>query len=79
MPKDITTFAVTSVYDVYDKEDNLLHKDCKATNTIRLSKIIPYFPGVQRGWKYGINMTVGPTYLNVLSDDDLDNPPMVVN
>jgi len=79
MPKDITTFAVTSVYDVYDKKGNLLHKDCKATNTIRLADIIPYFPGVKRGWKYGINMTVVPTYLYVLSDPDLDNPTMVVN
>lgn len=79
MPKDITTFAVTSVYDVYDKKGNLLRKDCKATNTIKLSDIIPYFPGVERGWKYNINMTVVPTYLYVLSDPDLDNPTMVVN
>ena len=79
MPKDITTFAVTSVYDVYDKKDNLLHKNCKATNYIRLSDLIPYFPGVERGWKYTINMTVVPTYLYVLSEPDLNNPEMVVD
>ena len=74
----VTKVVVTCTYDVYDKKENLLHKDCKATNTIRLSDIIPYFPGVQRGWKYGINMTVVPTYLYVLSDPDLDNPTMIV-
>jgi len=75
---DVTKVVVTCTYDVYDKKENLLHKGCKATNTIRLSDIIPYFPGVQRGWKYGINMTVVPTYLYVLSDPDLDNPTMIV-
>ena len=75
---DVTKVVITCTYDVYDKKENLLHKDCKATNTIRLSDIIPYFPGVQRGWKYGINMTVVPTYLYVLSDPDLDNPTMIV-
>jgi hypothetical protein len=34
---------------------------------------------VQRGWKYGINMTVVPTYLYMLSEPDLENPRMVVN
>jgi len=75
---DVTKVVITSTYDVYDKEKNLVRKDCKASNTIRLSDIISYFPGVQRGWKYGINMTVKPTYLYVLSDPDLDNPTVTV-
>lgn len=74
----VTKVVITSTYDVYDKKNNLVRKDCKASNTIRLSDIIPYFPGVQRGWKYGINMTVKPTYLYVLSDPDLDNPTVSV-
>ena len=74
----VTKVVITSTYDVYDKKGNLIRKDCKASNTIRLSDIIPYFPGVQRGWKYGINMTVKPTYLYVLSDPDLDNPTVSV-
>jgi len=80
----VTKVVITCVYDVYDKDTsinpagNLVRKDCKASNTIRLSDIIPYFPGVQRGWKYGINMTVKPTYLYVLSDPDLDNPTVSV-
>lgn len=77
--EDVTTVVITCIYDVYDKKGNLLHKDCKATNTIKLSDVIPYFPGVKRGWKYNINMTVVPTYLYVLSDPDLDNPTMVVD
>ena len=76
---DVTKVVITSLYDVYDKKNNLVRKDCKASNTIRLSDIIPDFQGVQRGWKYGINMTVKPTYLYVLSDPDLDNPTVVVN
>jgi len=75
---DVTKVVITSTYDVYDKKGNLIRKDSKATNTVRLSDIIPYFPGVQRGWKYGINMTVKPTYLYVLSDPDLDNPTVSV-
>ena len=75
---DVTKVVITSTYDVYDRKNNLVRKDCKASNTIRLSDIIPYFQGVQRGWKYGINMTVKPTYLYVLSDPDLDNPTVTV-
>lgn len=75
---DVTKVVITSLYDVYDKKNNLVRKDCKASNTIRLSDIIPYFLGVQRGWKYGINMTVKPTYLYVLSDPDLNNPTVTV-
>jgi len=75
---DVTKVVINSTYDVYDKKNNLVRKDCKATNTIRLSDIIAYFPGVQRGWKYAINMTVKPTYLYVLSDPDLNNPTVVV-
>ncbi len=82
----VTKVVVTCTYDIYDKnvtaehpDGNLIRKDSKATNTIRLADIIPYFPGVQRGWKYGINMTVVPTYLYMLSEPDLEDPRMVVN
>lgn len=75
----VTKVVVTCTYDIYDKKGNLIRQDSKATNTIRLADIIPYFPGVQRGWKYGINMTVVPTYLYMLSEPDLEDPRMVVN
>ena len=45
MPEGITTFVVTSVYDVYDKnvtaehpDGNLIRKDCTAENTLELYK-----------------------------------------
>lgn len=76
---EVTKVVVTCTYDIYDKKGNLIRKDSKATNTVRLSDIIAYFPGVERGWKYGINMTVVPTYLYMLSEPDLENPRMVVN
>jgi hypothetical protein len=76
---DVTKVVINSKYDVYDKKGNLVRKDCKATNTVRLSDIIAYFPGVQRGWKYGINLTVKPTYLYVMSEPDLNDPTVVVN
>lgn len=79
MPKDITTLAVTSVYDVYDKNGNLIRKDSKATNTIRLSELVRDFESVERGWKYTIKMTVKPTYLYMLSEPDLNDPTMVVD
>lgn len=75
----VTKVVINCTYDIYDKKGNLIRQDSKATNTIRLADIIPYFPGVQRGWKYGINMTVVPTYLYMLSEPDLENPRMVVN
>lgn len=74
----VTKVVITCTYDVYDKKNNLVRQNIKATNTIRLSDIIQDFPGVERGWKYGINMTVVPTYLYMLSDPDLDNPTMIV-
>ena len=74
----VTKVVITSTYDVYDKKGNLVRAGCKASNTIRLSDIISYFPGVQRGWKYAINLTVKPTYLYVLSDPDLNNPTVSV-
>ena len=75
----VTKVVINCTYDIYDKKDNLIRQDSKATNTVRLSDIIAYFPGVERGWKYGINMTVVPTYLYMLSEPDLEDPRMVVN
>ena len=79
MPQDITTFVLTSVYDVYDKNDNLIRKDCTAENTIDINKLYDRQVATQRGWKYNVNMTIKPTYLYMLSDPDLDNPTVIVN
>lgn len=85
MPEGITTFVVTSVYDVYDKnvtaehpDGNLIRKDCTAENTLELYKLYDRQTVTKRGYKYTIRLTVMPTYLYMLSDPDLDNPTVVV-
>jgi hypothetical protein len=63
MSANLTLF---SSYDVYDSKDNLIRANCTATNKIPALN-------AKRGERIHINMTVNPTYLYVLSDQDLDN------
>ena len=79
MPSDITTLILTSVYDVYDRKDNLIRKDCKATNTIVLQDLLTGQIRTERGKRYTINLIVKPTYLYMLSEPDLDNPTVKIN
>lgn len=79
MPTGVTTFILTSKYDVYDKKGNLLRKDCEVTNTMVLNKLLTEQTETRRGCRYTINMTIEPTYLYVMSEPDLDNPKVVVN
>ena len=86
MPEGITTFVVTSVYDVYDKnvtaehpDGNLIRKDCTVENTLELYDLFDRQTVTMRGYKYTIKLTVMPTYLYMLSDPDLDNPTAVVS
>ena len=86
MPEGITSFVVTSVYDVYDKnvtaehpDGNLIRKDCTAENTMELYKLYDRQTVTKRGYKYTIRLTVMPTYLYLLSDPDLDNPTAVID
>lgn len=78
MPQDITTFVLTSVYDVYDTQNNLLRKDCMATNTMQLSDLLTGQETTRRGSRYTIKMTIKPTYLYMLSEPDLDSPTVTV-
>jgi hypothetical protein len=78
MPDGITTLVLTSVYDVYDTKDNLIRKNCKATNTMELSELLTGQETTRRGSRYTINMTIKPTYLYMLSEPDLDNPTVTV-
>ena len=68
---DGTYLSITCTYDVYDVQDNNVYNkvraNCKATNKIKLS-------GMGHGVKRTVTVTVAPTYLYVLSDDDLNNP-----
>lgn len=85
MPDAITTFVLTSVYDVYDKnittehpDGNLIRKDCTAENTLEISQLFDRQTVTQRGWKYNVKLTIKPTYLYMLSEPDLDSPTVVV-
>ena len=78
MPQNVSKLIVTSVYDVYDTDDNLIRKNCKATNTMPLSELFNLQNESKRGWKYTVNMTIKPTYLYMLSEPDLDSPGMTV-
>lgn len=79
MPNGITRLSLTSVYDVYDKKENLIRKDCKATNHMLLSELFSGQTATERGKRYTVNITIQPTYLYMLSEPDLDNPTVVVN
>jgi hypothetical protein len=78
MPQEVSTLILTSLYDVYDTKDNLIRKDCKATNTMVLKDLFKEELEANRGWRYHVNMTINPTYLYVLSEPDLDNPTVTV-
>ncbi len=57
-------------YEVYDRKGNKL-SERKATNS--LSKVMP-----EKGQKRTVTLTVEPTYLYQLSEQDLDNPKMTI-
>ena len=61
------SLTMVTTYDVYDRKGNLIRKGCSATNKL------PNLEAV-RAQQVQLNLTVNPTYLNVLSDYDLDNP-----
>ncbi len=64
--------TMVTTYDVYDRKGNLIRKNCTATNKV---------PNLEaaRAQQVQLNLTVNPTYLNVLSDPDLDNPTVKPN
>ena len=79
MPNGVTTLILASTYDVYDTKGNLIRENCKATNTLLISKLFNEQDDSKRGWKYTVRLVINPTYLYVMSDPDLDNPTVVVN
>ena len=64
---DTSELVIESVYDVYDK-DVLVRENCHAVN-----KINGLVSSLKRGDKKIIKITVNPTYLYVLTDDDSGN------
>lgn len=89
VPRDINHLMLRSTYDVYDKQGNLVRKDCKAENKFSLSGL-SFTPDnfiyddeadknmLKRGYRYIVKVLVTPTYLYVLSEPDLDNPDVVI-
>lgn len=67
-----TYMKITCDYDVYDKNENKLRTCTGVENKIKVISI-------SHGMEYSVNLTVAPTYLYVLSDDDLNNPTIIVN
>lgn len=66
-----TYLAIECSYDVYDTEGNKV-RESKATNKVKVSGMAP-------GVKKILTLTITPTYLYTLSDDDLNNPTIVIN
>ena len=69
---DGTYVSITSTYDVLDKKGNNLGERT-STNKLKItaSSLAP-------GQKKNVILTVKPTYLYVLSDNDLDNPVLTI-
>ncbi len=78
-PGDQCIFRLTTEYEVYDRDNKLIRTN-KVSNTFNTAnfkdkKITNTAPGLE----HTIQIIVNPTYLYVLSDSDLDNPPFDIN
>lgn len=75
-PYDQERFLLTTDYEVYDKKGNLLKEHTGVTNkfTANINNSLK-----KRGYIHTVTITVNPTYLQVLSDDDLEPPTIKVN
>ena len=67
-----SNLTLVSTYDVYDRKGNLICQNSTATN--KLPDLDAY-----RGQRVQVNLTVNPSYVYVLSEEDLDNPTVKVN
>lgn len=67
-----SSLTLVCTYDVYDKQGNLVRKDCTAENKLQNVTLA-------RSELRTVNLTVNPTYLYVLSEPDLDNPTVTIN
>ena len=71
MPKGITKLKLTSTYDVYDKQGNLIRKNCTADNILNITELFSGQDETLRGRRYNISITIHPTYLYMMSEPDL--------
>ena len=69
---DGSNLTLTCTYDVYNTDNSkVLRADCTATNKLKVTSMTP-------GVKKTITLTIAPTYLYTLSDDDLNNPTVKI-
>lgn len=68
-----STLSIESTYDIYDKDGNLIEANRKAVNNLAT-----VLSNISRGKKVNLDLKVIPTYLYILSDNELDNPTIVV-
>lgn len=67
--------SIVSVYDVYDKVNNKNELIGERSAENNLSALLA---GVPRGRKKVVTMTIDPTYMYILSDNDLNNPTVKI-
>ena len=64
-------YKLKTSYDIYDKKGNLIRKNQTAVNVLN-PKVLFAQPQLQRGYMYTLRITVAPTFLYLMSDDDLE-------
>ena len=67
-----TDYILETTYDVYDRKGNLIRQDQKAQNTLRTPS------SLTAGQINIVNITVQPTYLYNLSDEDVGDPVLKI-
>lgn len=69
---DGSNLTLTCTYDVYNtSETKVLRANCTATNKLKVT-------GMDHGMKKTLTVTISPTYIYTLSDDDLNNPTITI-
>ena len=71
---DNTEITITSVYDVFDNKDKEYKNPLGGTSRTSVNKLNLTWSDAAPGKKKTVLLTVMPTYLYILSDNDLDNP-----
>ena len=78
-PGDQRWFRLTTVYEVYNRDNKHIRTNT-ATNTFNTANFKEHkITNTNPGLDHTIQIIVNPTYLYVLSDSDLDNPPFEIN
>lgn len=77
------SLTLTTTYDVYDRafdktENKVVDKNNLGERT-SVNKVKLNIAALKPGYERTLVLTVNPTYLYILSDNDLDNPTITVN